>query len=153
MISYKSSLFLKVNDPDPRINVGLGSGRLKNTGGLHSICYICTYWQLTSVPVLPRYPYHLPVLFALVFLFLNASCNIEVANGTVQTCVSDPYSFDTDRYGSRSSILGWVRYRTGTDPEAFALLDPDPEPEYGSGYTDLIESGSETLVQTHIFIT
>jgi hypothetical protein len=24
----------------------------------------------------------------------------------------------------------------------FALLDPDPDSEYGSGYTDLMESGS-----------
>jgi hypothetical protein len=32
--------------------------------------------------------------------------------------------------------------------DIFALLDPDPESEYGSGSgsTDLIESGSETLV-------
>jgi hypothetical protein len=28
--------------------------------------------------------------------------------------------------------------------EAFALLDPEPESEYGSGSTDLIESGSST---------
>jgi hypothetical protein len=30
----------------------------------------------------------------------------------------------------------------------FALLDPDPDFKYGSGPTDLIDSGSETLVST-----
>ncbi len=29
----------------------------------------------------------------------------------------------------------------------FALLDPDPDSKYGTGSTDLIESGSETLVR------
>ncbi len=28
----------------------------------------------------------------------------------------------------------------------FALLDPDPDSKNGSGSTDLIESGSETLI-------
>jgi hypothetical protein len=30
----------------------------------------------------------------------------------------------------------------------FALLDPDPDSEYGSGSTDPIESGSATLIST-----
>ncbi len=34
-------------------------------------------------------------------------------------------------------LLLWIIY---------ALLDPDPDSEYGSGYTDLIESESETLL-------
>jgi hypothetical protein len=35
----------------------------------------------------------------------------------------------------------------------FALLDPDSDPdsEYGTGSTDLIESGSETLVLRFLF--
>ncbi len=57
--------------------------------------------------------------------------------------VSDPYSFDTEYgYGTSSTskheiskffLLLWV---------IFALQDPDPDSEYGSGSTDLIESGS-----------
>jgi hypothetical protein len=30
----------------------------------------------------------------------------------------------------------------------FALLDPDPDSEYGSGSTDLIEFGSESETET-----
>ncbi len=74
--------------------------------------------------------------------------------------VSAPYSFNTDRI---------QHFRLNTDPEPiriqgiknfkthistfflllcviFALLDPDPDSEYGSGSADLIESGSEILL-------
>ncbi len=33
----------------------------------------------------------------------------------------------------------------------FAFLDPDPDSESGSGSTDRIESGSATLVDTHVW--
>jgi hypothetical protein len=84
------------------------------------------------------------------FFLIIKNYNLPIPRPPLRTSKLQKKPFSQKRTSSTSKheisyffLLLWV---------IFSLLDPDPDSGYGSGSTDLIESGSEALLSWHDLI-